>query len=252
MWPRHLLTLGGFKVEKQEVKKKRLSPNPLLLRHCPRCTWKDQKKCFESLCTLSLLFEEYLFLEPLKIQHVHAKEKHQKEIGRRVIWTETYCWWTKSFTTKDDDYPIGFQPSQVVQDFFYQPYLECFEPHLDLYVMMDLRCPTRDEELQHTGAASAGLWGFLWVLFLGPLKPQKNALSSPVSAVISPNTHILCIYIYTYICTYVCLFWTWGKIIKKQPVLPLSKIWSPNKNLFNHTFPSSRQRGDFYRVSNSR
>ena len=65
--------------------------------------------------------------------------------------------------------------------------------------MMDLRCPTRDEELQHTGAASAGLWGFLWVLFLGPLKPQKNALSSPVYAVISPNTHILCIYIYIHI-----------------------------------------------------
>ena len=38
-----------------------------------------------------------------------------------------YCWWTKSCTTKDDEYlniPLftGFKPSQVVQDFVHQQY----------------------------------------------------------------------------------------------------------------------------------
>ena len=36
-----------------------------------------------------------------------------------------YCWWTKSCTSKDDDYPINYrveQPSQVVQDFVHPQY----------------------------------------------------------------------------------------------------------------------------------
>ena len=47
-------------------------------------------------------------------------------------YLEPYCWWTKSSTTKDDDYPIiyrfllGFNHPNVVQDFFCQQYCpEC-------------------------------------------------------------------------------------------------------------------------------
>ena len=40
----------------------------------------------------------------------------------------SYCWWTKSCTTNHDDYPIIHRvlPSQVVQDFVHQQYLQSF------------------------------------------------------------------------------------------------------------------------------
>ena len=41
-----------------------------------------------------------------------------------ISFMGSYCWWTKSCTTKHDDYPIIYRVStiQVVQDFFHQQY----------------------------------------------------------------------------------------------------------------------------------
>ena len=60
-------------------------------------------------------------VDPVAV-HIHPVSCCWSEMSNGEV--ESYCWWTKSCTTKDDDHPIIYRvltiPSQVVQDFFHQ------------------------------------------------------------------------------------------------------------------------------------
>ena len=57
----------------------------------------------------------------VEFQTTNVKNMNHKWVP---LVTSRYCWWTKSCTTKDDDYPIIYRALtiQVVQDFFHQQY----------------------------------------------------------------------------------------------------------------------------------
>ena len=58
------------------------------------------------------------------MQIAGGKSKKGPKSPGKMLDQKQYCWWTKSCTTKDDDYPMICRVSyiQVVQDFVHQQY----------------------------------------------------------------------------------------------------------------------------------
>ena len=92
--------------------------------------WPSNGLCF--CWTLPINETTYSYFWPTmatNIIHKFLGSNGKKKTLNTRIPPLKYCWWTKSCTTEDDDYPIIYKvlaPSQVVVwDFFHQQYHFC-------------------------------------------------------------------------------------------------------------------------------
>ena len=92
------------------------------------CSWWTNSCTWDHLVLKSMINQDAINLSSnikwCKIARVSYTVKKHPYLGSIVETCQTYCWWTKSCTSKDDDYPIiyrgltipggaGFCPSTV-------------------------------------------------------------------------------------------------------------------------------------------